>query len=174
MLASSSSDGEIKIWDKNYSCLKTIIDHEGPVFSLIQIANIMASSSGSGEIKLWNLDTMEHIVTLTGHTKCVNFLHDLGNDMLASASDDKTVKIWKICGNDSNLLTTLDGHEKSVMCITSPENNHDERIELMTGIFSTCYLIIMLNLVLKYSNFVFSTPRQVHKGLKKGFVYKIN
>jgi WD40 repeat protein len=142
MLASSSSDGTIKIWDKNYSCLKTIIDHEGPVFSLIQMSNIMASSSATGTIKLWNLDTMGYIATLTGHTKCVNFLHNLGNDMLASASDDKTVKIWKICGTDSNLVTTLDGHEKSVMCITSPENNYGERIELITGIVSPFYFMV--------------------------------
>lgn len=57
-------------------------------------------------MKAWNLDTMEHIRTLEGHKDGVQCLGSVGNQLLLSGSEDKTVRVssfffcfetWKIC-----------------------------------------------------------------------------
>jgi len=59
--------------------------------------------------------------TLTGHTDYVNSLAYLGNNLLASASDDKTIKIWNI--ENGKCLKTLTGHTDYVYSLAYLGNN---------------------------------------------------
>jgi len=45
-------------------------------------------------VKLWNLSTHTCIRTIEGHTDCVRALCRLPNGYIASASIDRTVRIW--------------------------------------------------------------------------------
>lgn len=48
-------------------------------------------------IKLWDADTGDIIHTFEGHTEGVSDIAWAGNgDFLASASDDKTVRLWSM------------------------------------------------------------------------------
>ena len=46
-------------------------------------------------IKLWNAFTGEFIKTLSGHTEGISDIAwAFDNELLASASDDKTIRLW--------------------------------------------------------------------------------
>ena len=92
-------------------------------------------------VKLWDIDNGELIQTLEGHTEGVSDIawsHD--GDYLASASDDKTIRIWSIeevsspsgvyanCttypASQLNVAKVLKGHTNFVFCINfSPSSN---------------------------------------------------
>lgn len=59
--------------------------------------NVVACGSVDGAIYLWNRNTTEIIDVIKGHAKAVNCVHfnPKQSDMLASCSDDHTVRIWK-------------------------------------------------------------------------------
>ena len=60
-------------------------------------------------IRVWNVDTGECILTLKGHTGCVNsvgFNHD--GTKIVSGSDDKTIRVWNV--DTGECILTLKGH----------------------------------------------------------------
>ena len=59
----------------------------------------MASGSYDNTIKLWDVKTRELITTLEGHQDWVFSLAFSPNgNILLSASNDKTIRIWQING----------------------------------------------------------------------------
>lgn len=66
-------------------------------------------------IPIWNVNTGEPIKTLTGHEEFESInsiVFSPGGNIIASASDDKTVRLWK--PNTGILYQTLTTHTKSV------------------------------------------------------------
>ncbi len=67
---------------------------------------------------MWKLDGTE-LQTLDGHessVKCVSFCKD--EQILASASSDKTIKLWHRNGEKWSCHKTLKGHRQSVNSIS--------------------------------------------------------
>jgi WD40 repeat protein len=62
----------------------------------------------------WNPTNNALLFTFTGHTSAVLGLAALQSGMLASGSDDNTVKIWN--PTQGSLLLTLIGHTNSTIC----------------------------------------------------------
>jgi len=60
----------------------------------------MAAVGGIGaDIHIWNLDTGRREQTLIGHTRTITALQFiLGGTILASASDDGTMRYWDAAG----------------------------------------------------------------------------
>ena len=57
----------------------------------------------------WRMDNSENLVYLTGHTDIINYVKvDPAGEVLASASNDSTLKLWSISKNA--LVKTLKGH----------------------------------------------------------------
>lgn len=56
----------------------------------------------------------------TNHTKYINCLLVLNNDIIATGSKDKTIKLWKI--KTFELIITLLGHKDNVCCLSTFEN----------------------------------------------------
>ncbi|HBB32173.1 MAG TPA: hypothetical protein DDZ80_28510 [Cyanobacteria bacterium UBA8803] len=132
-LASASEDQTVKLWKTDGTLLRTLSGHNAAVWSVAfsPDSETIASASEDKTVKLWKTNgTLLH--TLTGHAAAVYGVayssrtpvtHNLkGNTsnpagrqdrsfILASAADDRTVKLWR---HDGTLVTTLNGHTDSV------------------------------------------------------------
>lgn len=67
-----------------------------------------ASSSKDCDIRIWDSVLCNTILTISGHTKSVTVIKWGGSGLIYSASQDRTVKVWR--AKDGILCRTLEGH----------------------------------------------------------------
>ncbi len=119
-LVSGSHDATVKIWDLDQgTCLKTLSDHKGLMFSirLYPQGDRFATASFDHTIKLWDVNTGECYQTLLGHTAeviSVDFSAD--GQLLASASNDHTIRLWDTASGQC--LHVLQDHRDHVWSAT--------------------------------------------------------
>ncbi len=103
-LASTSSDGSIKLWDvRSGQELRTLATHS-PQTKAITISpdNRWIATAGTDKlIKLWDAGTGQEIRSFAGHDELVTTIK-FGPDgnFLASGSQDRTVKLWNVATGD--------------------------------------------------------------------------
>ncbi|MBP5975548.1 CHAT domain-containing protein [Brasilonema sp. CT11] len=119
ILASSSDDTTIKLWDATTGeCVKTLWGHSSWVnaISFSLDGQILASASRDQTVKLWDWRTGECLHTLEGHTHRVKTVaFNPQSSMLASGSDDNTVKLWDV--STGICLQTFQGHSDWVLSV---------------------------------------------------------
>ncbi|MFC1754067.1 WD40 repeat domain-containing protein [Thermoproteota archaeon] len=95
-LASSSSDGTIKIWDlQTRSCLNTQVGHFSiTVLRLLSNGNLL-SCSWDGTIHVWDITNSNALLTLDNHLGWESALFELEGDKLAIASNG-SMKVWDL------------------------------------------------------------------------------
>lgn len=135
ILAWVSSDNTIKLKSFKDGCTVTLTGHQDWVYqvSFSPDGKTIATASADRTVKLWNIDG--DLCKLSSETA---FLRNLANNpqeqhngeinwvsfhrdgkLIATASDDKTVKLWTINGK---LLRTLTGHNNKVLGVSfSPD-----------------------------------------------------
>lgn len=121
IFACGCGNGEIHVYDTELKKLKTLKGHKNSVSSLIQLKNgNLVSGSFDNTIKIWDIEKEQCIQTLSDHTASVRSLCLLSKyaNGFASASDDKTIKIW----NEGKCLNTFTGHSSNVLCVVELEN----------------------------------------------------
>ena len=123
LLASSSNDGTIKLWNLNGILLNTLSGHTDVVHNVrfSPDGQTLASSSHDKTVKLWRVADGKLLRTLTGHA---NWVHQVGfspdGKLLISASWDRTAKLWQV--EDGKLLETFIGHtDKALGAGFSPD-----------------------------------------------------
>ncbi len=98
MLASSSSDSTVKLWNlltgEEVCTFKGHLERVDSVtFSLDGMT--LASSSSDNSVKLWNLRTEREICTITGNISRV-FPIIISPDRKEGKNEDKTIKLWDL------------------------------------------------------------------------------
>ena len=138
-LVSASADKTIKLW--NITTGKLISTFSGHQYQVNSVAfspdgKTLASASDDKTIKLWNVTTGKLISTFNGHQDRVNSVAfspvsssegsaAIGNPQgfgktLASASDDKTIKLWNI--TTGKVISTFSGHQSRISSVAfSPD-----------------------------------------------------
>jgi WD40 repeat protein len=126
LLASTSEDSSIKIWDveNNFNCVNILKGHGGAVNCLIQLKDgRLASASSDNTIKIWDRDKKNNSLfttykcthSLTGHTQKILTLIELQEGQLVSGSMDSMIKIWDTMNNFK--CTNTMSHEKGVLAL---------------------------------------------------------
>ena len=130
-LASGSEDCSVKIWDYELGELeRTLKSHTKAVldvdFGGPRGGTLLASCSSDLTIKLWDpADEYKNIRTLPGHDHSVSSVRfipsgaagaPLSGNLLASASRDKTIRIWDV--TTGYCLRTLRGHGEWVRSLS--------------------------------------------------------
>ncbi len=124
ILAATTADG-IKLWrfkdDRLIQVLQTPASKpllKNPSFS--QDAQILIATDRK-MARVWNVKSGQLLLSLSGHTDTVNdakFSYD--NQLIATASDDRTIKIWT---RNGQLLRTLDDHKSPVSSLAFSLDN---------------------------------------------------
>jgi WD40 repeat protein len=122
MIATGGGEGEgeeeapgeyIKIWDaKTGKLFANLKGHADGVNCLAWTAKTLISGSDDGSIRTWNTTTWQQIAVLRGHTNYVWSIAISPNGrILASASGDKTARLWNL---ENNQLISLLKHVNRV------------------------------------------------------------
>lgn len=116
-LASACKDGKIMLWDPKTGNQigKTMMGHKQWITSLSwepyhrnPECRLFASSSKDSDIRIWDSILCKTVLTISGHTKSVTVVKWGGTGLIYSASQDRTIKVWR--ANDGVLCRTLEGH----------------------------------------------------------------
>lgn len=101
-LASGSLDSTIRVWELvGGTCLRKLQGHSDGVWCMCLLGGVrefhLVSGSKDDYLKVWDVHSGHCLHTLEGHSSwvsCVDALQEQG--VIVSASNDKTVKLWKL------------------------------------------------------------------------------
>ena len=97
--------------------------HKNSVNSILYKGNLLYSASSDFTIMKWNVrddyDDLSSNERIKAHKRAVHTICSLKDNLFASGSADKTIKLWRSDSNFS-LLQTLQGHSGAVRCLVSP------------------------------------------------------
>uniref|UniRef100_A0A3B4TA48 Kinesin family member 21A n=1 Tax=Seriola dumerili TaxID=41447 RepID=A0A3B4TA48_SERDU len=115
MFFSGSRDNGIKKWDLDRKDLLQQVPnaHRDWVCALGVVPGSPALLSGcrGGVLKLWHTDTLGTLGELKGHESPINGI-STNSSHLFTASDDRTVKIWRARGGLDSTLETVDNADE--------------------------------------------------------------
>lgn len=99
ILATSSADGTVRLWDfsRNGECVQVFKDHVQVVWDckFNDTGEFIATCSMDQSIKIWDLEYGRCRHSLRGHVDSVNSICFLPyTNLVVSASGDKTISIW--------------------------------------------------------------------------------
>ena len=126
LLASSATDGTVRLWDPATGQLIATLEGHGDWVDGVAFSpdgDLLASAGSDGTVRLWDPATGQLIATLEGHSdwvQSVAFSPD--GRLLASASSDRTVRLWDLATGQPT--ATLQSHTSGVSSVAfSPDGN---------------------------------------------------
>ncbi|MHC5741441.1 MAG: nSTAND1 domain-containing NTPase [Nostoc sp.] len=137
MIATGSADRTAKIWQvSDGHLLRTFSGYRDFVNSVSFSPNgeILAIASADKTVKLWRVSDGLLQKTLLGHSAGVSSVAFSPDGQIASASEDKTVRLWR---RDGTLLRSIAAHNAGVLSVNF---SHDGQTLASTSADSTIKL----------------------------------
>jgi WD40 repeat protein len=145
--------GDINIYNINDGNLvSSLKGHSSFVTDLVQISDDLLASAGGSDytVRIWNLTTNTSKFILTGHTNGVYGLKQITPSILASGSEDATIKLWDT--TTGQLIRTLINHtsyiHQSIDLLNSQtlvSGSQDRTIKLWNWSTGECLSTIQTN-----------------------------
>lgn len=131
-IVSVSKDGTVRLWDRPASQRGLADRKQGEVSGLTFFADgsVIATGGQDGTVSAWGLPIMNPLLTFDAHPNWVWDVARSPNDaFLASASADRSIKIWKIevdasGGYSHSMHNTLTGHDATVWSVDFAPDSH--------------------------------------------------
>jgi WD40 repeat protein len=112
LASAGETDKTIKLWSMATGQTKRTIETNQSVTSLTMLNNNIHLAAGLGypnyDIIIYNINDGNLVSSLKGHTSHIQDLVQISADLLASASYDRTVRIWNLTTNTCKFILT--GH----------------------------------------------------------------
>ena len=131
VIASVSRDRTLRYWDlASQRCIRSIAAHEAAVLSLHRLPGHMLATCGADyTLRLWSAEgQLQH--SWVGHDGWVWGMATLGDERLASASEDGTVRLWDL--HTHQCLATLQ-LEHPLRTIDSRRSDQEDGYTLAVG-----------------------------------------
>lgn len=137
VLFSSSLDGTVRAWDLiRYRNFRVFTAAERIPFNSLAVDPsgevVCAGSVDSFDIHVWSVQTGQLLDTLSGHEGPVSYLaFSQENSILASASWDKTIRIWSVFGR-SQQVEPIEVHS-DVLALTIKPDGKQVAVSTLKG-----------------------------------------
>ncbi|XP_065899712.1 E3 ubiquitin-protein ligase TRAF7-like isoform X1 [Dysidea avara] len=105
-------------YQHTFQCKGTLVGHQGPVWALVPIGDLLFSGSSDNTIKVWDV-SQYFVKTLSGHENTVLALYHHGDNMY-SGSADQTIKVWNI--KTLEVVNTIKAHDNHVCTLACSGN----------------------------------------------------
>ena len=102
---------------------KTVKTSSETVLLLYNLGNNKFVSAGDTLMQLWNGSTCSKIADLKGHTNSIQSICKINDDQFASASSDKTIRVWSIEKKECISILNINGMPSFLF---SNKHNTDE------------------------------------------------
>src|SRR5262249_20579383 len=98
LLATSSHDGLVKLWDTRTWKAHTLPRQSGRVYALAfsRDGRRLATGGSDAAVHVWDPKESKELLVLYSHSGAIYSVAFSGDGQVASASEDRTVKVWKV------------------------------------------------------------------------------
>ncbi len=126
LLASGGKDKNVIIWDSISGKLKKVLSgSRGEIRSITfsPNGNLIASGGSDGKILIWSTRTFALKYSIQAHNKSINSVSFSNNDVIASGSEDKSIKFWSVTDDNYHETGVLNENDKVRAISFSPDSS---------------------------------------------------